>query len=85
MRNKFGIVLLAAAAIIALQAGFVGARPVGGTFCLIRLNSTDFHAPLGGIERGGWKLAYQPAPNEVLKDQVQIRRAFANHRTVDVE
>jgi predicted metalloprotease with PDZ domain len=43
-------------------------------FLLTRLNSTDFHAPLGGIERGGWKLAYQPTPNEVLKDQEQVRR-----------
>jgi predicted metalloprotease with PDZ domain len=43
-------------------------------FLLTRLNSTDFHAPLGGIERGGWKLAYQPAPNDVLKDQEQVRR-----------
>jgi len=34
-------------------------------FLLTRLNSTDFHAPLGGIERGGWKLAYQATPNGV--------------------
>jgi predicted metalloprotease with PDZ domain len=43
------------------------------TFLLARLNSTDFHAPLGGIERGGWKLAYQTTPNDVLKDQEQVR------------
>ena len=30
-----------------------------------RLTSTDAHAPLGGIERGGWKLVYNDAPNEV--------------------
>ena len=42
-------------------------------FLLTRLNSTDFHAPLGGIERGGWKLAYQATPNGVLKDQEQAR------------
>ena len=41
-------------------------------FLLTRLNSTDFHAPLGGIERGGWKLAYQATPNGVLKDQEQV-------------
>jgi len=44
------------------------------TFLLTRLNSTDFHAPLGGIERGGWKLAYQATPNGVLKDQEQVRK-----------
>jgi predicted metalloprotease with PDZ domain len=43
-------------------------------FLLIRLNSIDFHAPLGGIERGGWKLAYQATPNGVLKDQEQVRK-----------
>jgi predicted metalloprotease with PDZ domain len=30
-----------------------------------RLTSTDPHAPLGGIERGGWKLVYNEAPNDV--------------------
>ncbi len=44
------------------------------TFLQTRLNSTDFHAPLGGIERGGWKLAYQATPNGVLKDQEQVRK-----------
>jgi predicted metalloprotease with PDZ domain len=43
-------------------------------FLLIRLNSIDFHAPLGGIERGGWKLAYQATPNGVLKEQEQVRK-----------
>lgn len=43
-------------------------------FLLTRVNSTDFHAPLGGIERSGWKLAYQTTPNGVLKDQEQVRR-----------
>jgi predicted metalloprotease with PDZ domain len=45
-------------------------------FLLARLNSTDFHAPLGGIERGGWKLAYQATPNAVLKDQEQAHRGI---------
>ena len=44
-------------------------------FLLTRLNSTDFHAPLGGIERGGWKLAYEPTPSGFLKDLEQVRRA----------
>ena len=40
-----------------------------------RLNSTDVHAPLGGIERGGWKLAYQPTPNAYLRDWESVREA----------
>src|SRR5258706_15413650 len=44
-------------------------------FLLTRLNSTDFHAPLGGIERGGWKQAYQTAPSGFLKDLEQVRHA----------
>ncbi len=28
-----------------------------------RLNSTAAHAPLGGLERGGWKLVYNDEPN----------------------
>jgi predicted metalloprotease with PDZ domain len=43
-------------------------------FLLTRLNSTDFHAPLGGIERGGWKLAYETALSGFLKDLEQVRR-----------
>ena len=42
-------------------------------FLLTRLNSTDFHAPLGGIERGGWKLAYATTPSGFLKDLEQVR------------
>src|SRR5208282_1981386 len=30
-----------------------------------RLTSTDPHAPLGGIENGGWKVVYNEAPNEI--------------------
>jgi predicted metalloprotease with PDZ domain len=44
-------------------------------FLLSRLNSTDFHAPLGGIERGGWKLAYQTKPNAYLRDWESVRQA----------
>lgn len=43
------------------------------SFLLTRLNSTDFHAPLGGIERGGWKLAYDPTLSGFLKDLEQVR------------
>ncbi|HVS21660.1 MAG TPA: hypothetical protein VHD88_07415 [Pyrinomonadaceae bacterium] len=43
-------------------------------FLLTRLNSTDFHAPLGGIERGGWKLAYESKPNGFLRDAEQVRK-----------
>ncbi len=43
-------------------------------FLLARLNSTDFQAPLGGIERGGWKLAYDTTPSGFLKDLEQVRR-----------
>ncbi len=43
-------------------------------FLLTRLNSTDFHAPLGGIERSGWKLAYQGMPNGFLKDAEHVRK-----------
>jgi predicted metalloprotease with PDZ domain len=43
-------------------------------FLLTRLNSTDFHAPLGGIERSGWKLAYQATPNGYLRDLEQVRQ-----------
>lgn len=43
-------------------------------FLLTRLNSTDFHAPLGGIERGGWKLAYETTHSGFLKDLEQVRR-----------
>jgi predicted metalloprotease with PDZ domain len=30
-----------------------------------RLESTDAHAPLGGIEGGGWKLIFSETPNEI--------------------
>ncbi len=43
-------------------------------FLLQRLNSTDFHAPLGGIEQGGWRLVYDTKPNGFLRDAEQVRR-----------
>ena len=42
-------------------------------FLLTRLNSTDARAPLGGIERGGWKLVYQSKPNSIFQDTEQVR------------
>ena len=38
-----------------------------GSFWLQRLNSRSPHAPLGGIEAGGWSLTYTDQPNEVIK------------------
>jgi predicted metalloprotease with PDZ domain len=45
-------------------------------FLQTRLNSTDAGAPLGGIERGGWKLAYQTVPNAYLRDWESVRQAM---------
>jgi predicted metalloprotease with PDZ domain len=42
-------------------------------FLQTRLDSTDFHAPLGGIERGGWKLGYQAKPSAYLSDVESVR------------
>lgn len=39
------------------------------TFLTERLQSTAPHAPLGGIERGGWKLVYNDAPNDHIKNE----------------
>ena len=33
-----------------------------------RLWSTDFHAPLGGVERGGWRLAYDNVRSQHIQD-----------------
>jgi len=38
------------------------------TFFNTRINSTDFHAPLDGIERGGWRLVYNDTRNEYLEN-----------------
>ena len=32
-----------------------------------RVHSTSAHAPLGGIERGGWRLVYNDKPNEFVQ------------------
>jgi predicted metalloprotease with PDZ domain len=44
-------------------------------FLQTRLNSTDAGAPLGGIERSGWRLAYQTTPNAYLRDWESVRQA----------
>jgi predicted metalloprotease with PDZ domain len=38
-----------------------------------RLQSLDPHAPLGGIERAGWKLAFQGAPTELTRAKEAAR------------
>jgi len=43
-------------------------------FLTERLNSTSPHAPLGGIEKGGWKLVYNETPNEDLYAAEQSRK-----------
>ncbi len=45
------------------------------TFLNTRLNSTEFHAPLGGIERGGWRLVYNDERSEFLKDLEDSRNS----------
>jgi len=36
------------------------------TFFEVRLNRTDPHAPLGGINSGGWQLTYEDGPNPMI-------------------
>ncbi len=43
-----------------------------------RLDAKDAHAPLGGVERGGWKLAYTEEPTEMWKARE------TNNKNVDV-
>lgn len=45
------------------------------TFLNQRLWSTDFHAPLGGIERGGWRLAYDNVRSQHIQDLEDGRNA----------
>jgi predicted metalloprotease with PDZ domain len=39
-----------------------------------RLQSTSAHAPLGGIERGGWKLVYTPEPSGWWRAEEEYRK-----------
>jgi predicted metalloprotease with PDZ domain len=40
-----------------------------------RVNSTEAHAPLGGIERGGWRLVYNDQPNLFIKTADKLRKS----------
>jgi predicted metalloprotease with PDZ domain len=40
-----------------------------------RLTSTASHAPLGGIENGGWKLAYDNMPSAMWKDHEEYTKS----------
>jgi len=39
-----------------------------------RVGATSTHAPLGGIEREGWKLVYNDQPNEFAKAQEKLAK-----------
>jgi predicted metalloprotease with PDZ domain len=39
-----------------------------------RLHSTSAHAPLGGIENGGWKLVYNGTRSELWKDYEEVNK-----------
>ncbi len=39
-----------------------------------RLNSTDSHAPLGGIDNGGWRLTYDAVQGQRIKDVEAVRK-----------
>lgn len=39
-----------------------------------RVNDTSSHAPLGGIERGGWKLVYNDKPNAFAKELEKVAK-----------
>ena len=41
------------------------------TFLRSRLDSLDAHAPMGGVERGGWKLTYEDEPTDYWKAREQ--------------
>ncbi|MGH3799237.1 MAG: M61 family metallopeptidase [Pseudonocardiaceae bacterium] len=45
------------------------------TFLNQRLYTTDVHAPLGGIERGGWRLAYDAEQGQRITDLEAARKA----------
>ena len=40
-----------------------------------RANSTAAHAPLGGIERGGWRVVYNDQPNVFIHTAEKIRKS----------
>ena len=51
-----------------IVAGLNATQPYDwATFLRTRLTSTSPHAPLGGIENGGWKLVYTAEPSSLSK------------------
>jgi predicted metalloprotease with PDZ domain len=40
-----------------------------------RVTSTDPHAPIGGIERGGWRLVYNDQPNLFIRTGEKLRKS----------
>ena len=44
------------------------------SFFMTRLQSLDPHAPLGGIEKSGWKLVYRDTMNEMQKSIEEAKR-----------
>ncbi|HTX19401.1 MAG TPA: M61 family peptidase [Bacteroidota bacterium] len=44
------------------------------TFFVTRLQSTDDHAPLGGIIKSGWKLVYRDTMNDLQKSVEEARK-----------
>jgi predicted metalloprotease with PDZ domain len=40
-----------------------------------RVNSTAAHAPLGGIERGGWRVVYNDQPNLFIHTAEKVRKS----------
>jgi predicted metalloprotease with PDZ domain len=44
------------------------------TFFRERLDRTSTHAPLGGIENGGWKLTYDGTRSEFYKNNEEVRK-----------
>lgn len=42
-------------------------------FLRTRLDSTSLHAPLGGIENGGWKLVYNDEPNMFVVNEEEAK------------
>ena len=43
-------------------------------FWTTRLHTTEAPAPLGGLERGGWRLTYDEKPNDAISDQAKGER-----------
>jgi predicted metalloprotease with PDZ domain len=46
------------------------------SFLRTRLDSTSPHAPLGGIEHGGWKLVYNDRPNDFITNGAETHNTW---------